>query len=60
MIRFGLPDAKNPVGYIRFYNAFEQPLTVLGKPAVGDLTHIPLPITERSKDGLGERDEHRR
>ena len=42
MIRFGLPDAKNPVGYIRFYNSFEQPLTVLGKPATDDLTHIPL------------------
>lgn len=42
MIRLGLPDAQNPLGYIRFYNAFGQPLNVLGRTGTALETHIPL------------------
>jgi hypothetical protein len=44
MVRIGDPDARNPNGYVRFYNEHGQPLRLDGRPGgrTDPATHIPI------------------
>lgn len=41
-IRIMYPTARHPNGYVRFYNMYNQPIVLNGKPGSNSVTHIPI------------------
>jgi hypothetical protein len=50
-VRVGEADAKNPTGYVRYFNAGAQPLNAEGNPGPNSETHLPL---RPDQSGVGE------